>query len=160
MTETETDSRPTVRLQPPPPKLMRIVNPLVRRVLTMAPFGRRMRRQAVLGFQGRRSGRSHRVPVCLFDVDGAVMVFTTRSWRFNFVDGAPVTVTHQGRRRRARATLLDTNPEQVGRAVRAALDNGAIPFQIGLKMPRNYNPTVAELAALPLRLIHVAFEEE
>jgi hypothetical protein len=107
MSKTDTTN---VRLSPPPPQLMRLVNPLVRRVLTTRSLGRRIRRQGLIEFTGRRTGRTLRVPVCLHDVDGQTLVFTERPWRRNFAGGAPVTVTHRGRVRRGRALLLEAPP--------------------------------------------------
>ncbi|EHI39332.1 LOW QUALITY PROTEIN: hypothetical protein OPAG_01921, partial [Rhodococcus opacus PD630] len=55
MSKTDTAN---VRLNPPPPQLMRLVNPLVRRVLTTRSLGRRIRRQGLIEFTGRRTGRT------------------------------------------------------------------------------------------------------
>nr|WP_271211658.1 grhN [Rhodococcus wratislaviensis] len=148
-----------VRLNPPPPQLMRLVNPLVRRVLTTRSLGRRIRRQGLIEFTGRRTGRTLRVPVCLHDVDGQTLVFTERPWRRNFAGGAPVTVTHRGRVRRGRALLLEATPAEAGAAFRAALDDGATPFELGLKVPRGYEPTEAELATIARSLIRVDYDD-
>ncbi|MCQ4117835.1 grhN [Rhodococcus tibetensis] len=148
-----------VRLSPPSPQLMRLVNPLVRRALTTRSWGRRIRRQGLIEFTGRRTGRIMRVPVCLHDVDGGTLIFTERPWRFNFAGGAPVTVTHRGRVRRGRALLLDATPAEAGAAFRAALDDGASPFELGLKVPRGYVPTEAELAEIARSLIRVDYDD-
>lgn len=155
-----TDAEPKVQLHPPPPALMRMVNPFVRRVLRFAPIGRRIELQALLEFDGRRSGRRRRVPVCLHDVDGIPTVFTERPWRLNFAGGAAVTVTQRGRVRRGRARLLDATPQQVGAAMRIALDNGASPFELGLKVQRGHHPTADELAGIARSLIRIDFEED
>lgn len=107
-----------VRLSPPPPQLMRLVNPLVRRVLTTRSLGRR-----------------------------------------NFAGGAPVTVTHRGRVRRGRALLLEATPAEAGAAFRAAPDDGATPFELGLKVPRGYEPTEADLATIARSLIRVDYDD-
>jgi hypothetical protein len=160
-TTTVPDPEPRVRLRPPSPTAMRFVNIAVRRALTTRMLGRRMERQALLEFTGRRTGRRRRVPVCLHVVDGRAVVMTKREWRLNFVDGAPVTVTHRGQRRSARARLVESTPDGVGHAVRAALDGGASPFDLGLKItPRGYEPTARDLAALPLGLVHIDFDAE
>lgn len=156
----DTDAKPRVRLQPPPPALMRVLNVVVRRVLRTPALGRRMTGKGVLEFVGRRSGRRLRVPVCLHHVDGETLVLTKRAWRLNFAGGAPLVVTTDGRQRSGRATLLDAAPAQVGHAVRAALDSGATPFDLGLKMPRRCDPTEAELAALPLGIIRIDVDTE
>ena len=147
-----------VRLSPPSPRLMRLVNPLVRRALTTRSLGRRIRRQGMIEFTGRRTGRILRVPVCLHHVGGDTLIFTERPWRFNFTGGAPVTVTHRGLVRRGRALLLEATPAESGSAFRAALDDGASPFELGLKVPRGYVPSDAELAEIARSLIRVDYE--
>jgi hypothetical protein len=154
-----TDTATRVRLGPPPPALMRMVNPLVRRLLTSRAFGRRIALQALLEFTGRRSGKKLRVPVCLHTIDGVPMVFTERPWRLNFTDPAPVTVTQQGRVRRGRAVLLHATPQQVGTALRMALDNGASAFEVGLKVRKAYDPTVADLSTIARSLIRIDFDD-
>jgi hypothetical protein len=156
MSETATAN---VRLSLPPPKLMRLVNPLVRRILATSALGRHIQLQGMIEFTGRRSGRAVRVPVCLHDVDGETLIFTERPWRLNFAGGAPVTVTHRGRVRHGRAVLLDAPPAQIGAALRAALDNGATPFELGLKVTRGYHPTSDDLAAIHRGLIRVEFDD-
>jgi hypothetical protein len=92
-------------------------------------------------------------------VDGVPIVFTERPWRLNFTDPAPVTVTHRGRVRSGRAVLLQATPEQVGTALRTALDNGASAFEIGLKVRRSYDPTVADLSTIARSLIRIDFDD-
>lgn len=138
---------------------MRLVNPLVRRILATRGLGRRIQLQGMIEFTGRRTGRALRVPVCLHDVGGETLIFTERPWRLNFDGGAPVTVTHRGGVRHGRAVLLDATPAQLGSALRSALDNGATPFELGLKVTRGYHPTIDDLAAIPRSVIRVDFED-
>jgi hypothetical protein len=156
MTDTATSN---VRLSPPPPRLMRMVNPVVRRVLAVPSLARRFPRQGVLEFAGRRSGRTLRVPVCLHRIDGQTLVFTERPWRNNFRDGATVTVTHRGRVRHGRAVLLDATPEQAGAAFLAALRAGASGFELGLRITPGYQPTLADLASIARSLIRIDFDD-
>jgi hypothetical protein len=139
---------------------MRMINPIVRRILTNPRLGRRIALQALLEFTGRRSGHTIRVPVCLHMIDGVPTVFTERPWRLNLTDSAPVAVTHRGRVRHGRAVLLPATPQQVGTALRAALDNGATPFELGLKVSGgSYDPTIADLATIARSLIRIDFNE-
>jgi hypothetical protein len=139
-----------VRANPPPPALMQKINPLVRGLLRSSTFGPRLRALTLLEFSGRRTGRALAVPVALHTIDGGPMAFTARSWRLNFAGGAPVTLTHRGRALGGRGTLLEHDPDELGLALRTALDNGATPFLLGLKVDRGYRPTVADLAATGL----------
>jgi hypothetical protein len=95
---------------------MRLLNPLVRRVLSSRHLGSRIDQMMLLEFTGRRSGRRIRVPVALHLIDGVPMAFTHRPWRLNFTGGAPVTITHRGQVRQGRGVLLPATPEQVGSA--------------------------------------------
>jgi hypothetical protein len=149
---------PNVRLNPPPPALMRLLNPLVRRVLSSRHLGSRIDQIMLLEFTGRRSGRRIRVPVALHQIDGVPMAFTHRPWRLNFTDGAPVTVTHRGQVRHGRGVLLPATPEQVGSALRTALDSGTSPFVLGLKIARSHQPTTQDLASVGHSLIRFDLE--
>ncbi|KAF0966475.1 grhN [Rhodococcus sp. T7] len=99
-----------VRLSPPPPPLMVLVDPL--------------------------------------------LIFTERPWRFNFAGGAPVMVTHRDRVRRGRPVARG-HPAGAGSPFRAALDDRASPFELGLKVPRGYVPFEAEPAEIARSLIRV-----
>ncbi|MFF2556538.1 grhN [Nocardia sp. NPDC058058] len=149
-----------VRLAPPPPALMRVINPLVRRLLTNSLVGPHISLQALLEFTGRRSGRTLRVPICLHTIDGVPTVFTERPWRLNFSEPIPVTVTTRGRVRRGTAVLLPAEPGRLGAALRQALDHGATPFELGLKTGRGYSPTVEDLSAIARGMIRIDFDED
>ena len=149
---------PNVRLSPPPPALMRLLNPLVRRVLSSRYLGGRIDQIMLLEFTGRRTGRRIRVPVALHLIDGVPMAFTHRPWRLNFTGGAPVTITHRGQSRHARGVLLAATPEQVGSALRTALDSGTSPFVLGLKIARSHEPTTQDLASVGHSLIRFDLE--
>lgn len=155
-----TDTATRVRLAPPPAALMRIVNPAVRRVLASPRLGRHIALKALVEFTGRKSGTTIRVPVCLHSIDGVPTLFTERPWRLNFAKASPVKVTHRGVVRHGRAVLLRTTPEEIGSALRKALDNGASPFELGLKISKSYRPTIADLAAIPRSMIRIDFDDE
>src|SRR5215471_2887976 len=90
-----TQAATRVRLNPPPPALMRMVNPLVRRVLTTRPLAARTGPIALVELRGRRTGRVLRIPMGVHDIDGVPTAFTGRRWRLNFTDGAEVTLTRR-----------------------------------------------------------------
>ncbi|MBJ8348149.1 grhN [Antrihabitans sp. YC2-6] len=137
---------------------MRLFNPLVRRVLKSRAIGRHVRLQAVLEFEGRRSGKTLRVPICLHEIEDGPTVFTERPWRLNFTESRRVTVTHRGIVRTGTAILLDLTPEEFGICLRQALDN-ARPFELGLKVARSYDPTPAELGQLARFAIRIRFDD-
>ncbi len=151
----------TVRLNPPPPTVMRLVNPLVRRVLTTRPLASRTGMIALVEFHGRRTGRLLRIPMGVHDIDGIPTAFTCRQWRLNFTDRTPVTVTRRGQPRSGTAVLVTAAPGQVGAALHTALDNGATPFVLGLKIASRHDPSADELDAAGLSMIqfHLPPEE-
>ncbi len=152
-----TQAATRVRLNPPPPALMRVVNPLVRRVLATRPLAKRIGTIALVEFRGKRSGRVLRIPMGLHDIDGVPTAFTCRRWRLNFTDGAKVTVIQRGQPRRGTAVLVAAEPGQVGAALRTALGNGASPFVLGVKIDKPYHPSVSELDAAGLSMIQFHF---
>jgi hypothetical protein len=146
-----------VQLNPPPPALMRMINPLVRRVLTTRPLAERIGAIALVEVRGRRTGRRLRIPIGLHDIAGVPTAFTSRRWRLNFTDGAPVTVTRRGQPRAGTAVLVAAQPGQIGTALRAALDGGATPFVLGIKVDKRHKASVAELDAAGLSMIQFHF---
>jgi hypothetical protein len=138
---------------------MKKINPVVRRLLRSPTFGRRLRALTLLEFSGHRSGRALAVPVALHLIDGAPMAFTARPWRLNFAGGPPVTLTHRGRVLHGHGTLLAPDAGELGRALRTALDNGATPFLLGLKVDRGHRPTVADLATTGLSRIRFHLDQ-
>lgn len=154
-----TDKPAAVRASPPPPGLMRIINPLVRRVLTTRPLASGIGKIALVELRGRRTGRVLRIPMGLHVIDGVPTAFTARQWRLNFAGGARVTVTHRGQPRPATAVLVASEPGRVGSALRAALDSGASPFDLGLKIRNGHHSSAAELDTAGLSMIQFQFAE-
>jgi len=136
---------------------LKVINPLLRRIL-LSRWGERIGSLMVLRFAGRRSGHIVEVPVSYPNIHGVITVVTDRPWRLNFAGNAPVMVVHRGRQRRGRGHLLDASPEEVGAAIRAALDTGDSPRSFGLAVARGHDPTVAELTALGQTMIRVDLE--
>ena len=137
-----------VRLAPPPPPwVIGTMNHLMRPLLA-SRLAKRMPGVMLLEFQGRRTGRTIKVPVNMNLVDGVVMAFTPAPWRYNFVGGAPATVTYRGHPHRSRGTLVQLTPEEMGLAVRRSLDTGGSAQRMGIRAPKGHQPTAAELAAL------------
>ena len=132
---------------PPPPVVLKAMNVVMRPLLT-SRLGRRVDGVMLLEFEGRRSGRSYRVPVNYHLVDGVPMAFTDAPWRHNFTGGSPVTVIHRGRSHVTQGTLVPMTPAEMGLAVRKSLDTGGSAQRMGIKSPRGHDPTATELVAL------------
>src|SRR5262245_45749835 len=116
-----TQAATRVRLDPPPPALMRVVNPLVRRMLAGRLLGSRIGPIALVEPRGRRTGRVLRIPMGLHGIDGILTAFACRRRRVNLTDSDEVTVTRRGQPRHGTAVLAPAKPGQVGAVLQAAL---------------------------------------
>ncbi|MFD6415820.1 hypothetical protein [Streptomyces sp. NPDC060194] len=98
-------NRPAVVRKHPPEVLMKIVNPVMRRLIARGGKGP-AEQLLLLHFTGRRSGRSFEVPAARQELGGGeVCVLTNSAWRVNFRGGADIEVTDRGERRPVRAAL-------------------------------------------------------
>lgn len=80
----------------PPPLVLRVVNPLIRAVLR-SPLHRALANKVMLlSVHGRRTGRTHVVPVGRHECEGAFLVSASGSWRHNLRAGAPVRLVLDG----------------------------------------------------------------
>jgi hypothetical protein len=142
------ESRASVSLAPPPPPwVLRTMNHVMRPLLA-SRLASRMPGVMLLEFQGRRTGRTLKVPVNAHFVDGVVMAFTQAPWRYNFEGGASVTLTHRGQAHLTRGTLVSMTADEMGIAVRKSLDTGGSAQRMGIRAPKGHQPTAVELAAL------------
>ena len=157
--DSDPTGTPGVRSQPPPETLLRIINPTVRALLG-TPAGRLLPSwMAVLIFTGRHSGTRYRVPIGIHDVQDIPTVFTDRPWRLNFREGAPVTVVQGGQQRHGNGVLVEGR-ENVGVALLDALQRTSRPSNLGLKVVKGHEPTVADLAALGSSMIQIQYDTE
>jgi hypothetical protein len=144
----------SVEVRPPPLAVIRLVNPIMRRVLR-SRVGARMAPLAVLEFTGRRSGLRRSIPVGLHELDGGAAVFTDRPWRASFRGGADVELTRGGTTRRGTAELVD-DPAVVGPALAAAVAHvGA--RKLGLAVTKGDRPTSVDFGAVGKSMIRIRF---
>ena len=141
--QTQDATIPAVRTQPPPARLMRLVNPFMRDRDAVRRLGRRMEPLAVLRFQGRHSGRRRDIPAGVHDVEGALCVFTDRPWRLNFRGGADIVVMRAGQARSGWAELVE-EPDQVGPALAVAVRQAGAR-KLGLVVAEDHRPTAEEV---------------
>jgi hypothetical protein len=138
----------------PPDAVLRFVNPLLRAVVP-SPAGRVFPGSVgVLRFTGRRSGRTLRIVAGLHEVDGALVVFTSRPWRLNFRGGRAVEVAQSGRRRRGTAELVE-DPEQVADALRHVLAAGTSPRMLGLRLEQGHVVAAQDVRATGRTLVRL-----
>ena len=110
------DQEPAIRVQPPPRAVLRVVNPVMRLLLTSPLAARLPRSMALLEFTGRRSGRRLAVPVGVHEVEDGLVVFTEAAWRHNFAGGRDVTLRRGPTCRQGRGVLVE-DPQAVAVAL-------------------------------------------
>lgn len=141
-----TAARPPVERSHPPDALVRVVNPLMRLLLSSPAHRLVSGGLMLLHYRGRRTGRSFTLPVAHHDVDGGLVVLTNSGWRVNFRGGLDAEVTLRGERRAARGELVE-DPEVVARVYedRLAEVGPAGARRLGLTVNVDRMPTRAEL---------------
>ena len=108
------DQRPAVERVKPPDAMVRVANPVMRRLLGSPLHGLVDKNIMLLHFRGRRTGRAYVVAVGRRTIEGRLAALTNSGWRVNFRGGAPVEVTLGGELRRGDAELVE-DPEEVAR---------------------------------------------
>ena len=139
--------RPAVERVTPPLLLVRLANPVMRRLLASPLHALASSQLLLLHFIGRRTGRRYTVPTGYHDLDGVLSVLTNSGWRVNFRGGADIQVTLQGRRRPARATLVE-DPDTVAAAYQGVIDRlgwQAAQRRLGIRINVGRPPTRDEL---------------
>jgi len=138
----------------PPDAVLRFLNPVLR-VLVPSPAGRLLPgSMGVLRFTGRRSGRTLRIVAGIHDVDGSLVVFTSRPWRLNFRGGREVEVARSGRWHRGTADLVE-DPEQVAAAFRHVLAAGTSPRMLGLRVEEGHVVAAQDVRATGRTLLRL-----
>jgi F420H(2)-dependent quinone reductase len=130
----------------PPDALMRILNPVTRRLVARGIGGGQV---LVLHYRGRRSGRRFDTPAGYHRIDGRVLVFTNSPWRHNVTGGVDIEVTLAGHRLPARATLIP-DPHVVTDLYAALFERlgwQAAERRLGVKVLVRRQPTRDELLA-------------
>lgn len=139
-------SKPAVEEALAPAAMVKIVNPVLRRLLSSPLHGIAGKGLMVLHVTGRRSGRVYDVPVGRHELDGQLMTYGGGAWRTNLRGGADLEVTIDGRRRRAHA-VLEEDPDRVAeifdRLLRALGPKRA--NRVALKVNVDRPPTLDEM---------------
>lgn len=128
----------------PPNALMKLVNPIVRRLVSR---GRAADQLLVLHYSGRRTGQRYDVPAGYHVVDGVPTVFTNSGWRHNFAGGRDIEVTRGGQRRATRAELV-TDPASVAAVYQTLIEElgwQTAQRRLGIKITVGRTPTLQEL---------------
>jgi deazaflavin-dependent oxidoreductase (nitroreductase family) len=161
-------SRPAVERVQPPRGPYRLVNQVMRRLLSSPRRSRRVGRHLVLlHFTGRKTGREFVLPVAYRRLDdGRLLVLTSSGWRVNLRGRPEVAVTMLGERRSARADLVE-DPDIVAAVYHRLIElaghaNAGRRMGIRINVPRT--PTLTELADAARRdglsVIYLHLEED
>jgi hypothetical protein len=145
MSET---ARPAVEVKTPPEAVLRIMNPIIVRVLR-SPLHRVFSKGLMLlHVTGRRSGRVYVVPVGRHELDGRLVTSAGGRWRQNLRHGAELEVTLDGRRQRAHGELVE-DPDEVAQVFSDLLAREGLKkaSMMGLKLNVDRAPTLEELRA-------------
>jgi hypothetical protein len=137
-------SKPPVERVHPPDALFRLLNPLMRRMITRGRFKDQL---LILHYTGRKSGRQFDVPAGCHIIDGVPSVLTSSSWRHNFTGGRDIEVTLQGERQPAHAVLID-DPREVATVYERLIRELGIKQarrRLGLRFNVDREPTLSEL---------------
>jgi hypothetical protein len=139
------DNRPAVERRHPPTALVRLVNPLVRRLVRRGVAADQL---LVLHYVGRRSGRRYDVPAGYHVIGDVPTVLTNSPWRRNFAGGRRIEVTYRGARRAAEATLVEEveTVTQVYADLFDVMGWKAAQRRLGLRVNVNRAPTRGEIA--------------
>lgn len=128
----------------PPKALMRLIDPLMRRLVGRGRGGDQI---LLLHYVGRRSGRRFEVPAGYHLIDDVVSVFTNSGWRHNFAGGRDIEVTLRGVRQPAHVVLCDGSDEVADIYERLITELGVdrAAWRLGLRINVDRAPTHDEL---------------
>lgn len=150
------EAEPAVRNAPPPQAVIRVVNPVTRRLLTSPLASRMPPGMALLECTGRRSGRQLIIPVGIHEVQGGPVVFSTAAWRLNFTGGAPLTVVRGKQRRPGRGVLVE-DPEVVADALAIAVERKS-GRQLAMRIAPGHQVTREDLIRLGRGMVRLELE--
>lgn len=142
------EPEPVERIHPPD-AVMRVVNPVMRRLLKSPMRGVLGGQLVLLRYEGRRSGRRIELPVGRREHDGRVAVYTDSRWRHNFRGGRPAELVDGGVPRPVVGRLIedvDTVADAYGRVI-DEIGWQAAQRRLGLRVNARRTPTRDEIAA-------------
>ncbi len=145
-----TAARPAVERVRPPKAPYRVVNRIMRWLLTDPRRSRRVGRHLLLlQVTGRKTGRLLVFPVAYREAgEGRLLVLTNSPWRVNLRGTPKVTVTLFGRDRPARAQLVE-DPDGVAVVYRQLIEETGYATagrRMGIRINVPRTPTLGELA--------------
>ena len=96
-----------ITISHPPDVLLRMINPIMKMMLS-TPFAGPARKQLmVVNFTGRKSGRPYSLVLSAHVIDDILYAMTGAQWKYNFRDGATAQVLHDGKTTAMRGELIE-----------------------------------------------------
>lgn len=143
-----TEQLPAVTASHPPDRLLRVLNPLIGKLLRTPLAGTLRSRMMVVNVVGRKSGRRYSIPVSAHRIDGELYALTAAAWKNNFRGGAPADVLVDGQTTKMRGELLTDTALVAELSHRCAKNWGPkrAPTMMGLKFRDGGIPSVQEFA--------------
>lgn len=133
----------------PSTRVLRAVNPFVVALLRSPLHGLLSTQVMLLTFTGRKTGKNYTIPVEYSGEGDVLTVWSGHRWPANLRGGAPVELRLRGRRRTARAEVVDDRDElltEVDRYVARYGPKGA-GLRVGVVLDMEPPLTRDELAA-------------
>lgn len=142
------EQSPAVAASHPPDKVLRIVNPVIGKLLRTPLAGPLRTRMMVIDVVGRKTGRQYSIPVSAHKIDGELYALTAAGWKNNFRDGATADVVFDGRTTKMRGELLTDTALVAELSHRCAKHWGPkrAPTMMGLKFRDGGIPSVEDFA--------------
>lgn len=147
-----------VTISHPPAAVLRVINPLIGRLLRTPLPGSLRKQMMVVNVTGRKSGKRYSIPLSAHRIDGDLYALTSAPWKHNFRDGATADVLHDGRVTTMRGELITDVGAVADLSTRSAQSYGAKRAQtmMGLKFRDDRIPTAEEFTELVRRERYVA----
>ncbi len=140
-------AKPAVERTTPPDLIVRVVNPVMRRVLASPLHPLVSGGLMLLRLRGRRTGRELVLPVARQEHRGQTAVFTNSAWRLNFRGGHPAELVDRGTVRPVVGTLVE-DPGEVADAYAERIEElgwQAAQRRLGIRITVERTPTRDEL---------------
>lgn len=142
------EQTPAVTAAHPPERMLRIVNPILDKLLRTPLAGPLRSRMMMVDVVGRKTGRQYSIPVSAHKIDGGLYALTSAGWKNNFRGGATCDVVVDGRTTKMRGELLTDTAQVAELSHRCAKYWGPrlAPSMMGLKFRDGGIPSVADFA--------------
>src|SRR6202012_6007060 len=104
--EAMTDQSNPISVSHPPAVVLRVINPILKKVLHTPLAGPARNQFLVVNFTGRKSGKPYSIVLSAHLSDAILYAMTGATWKANFRDGAPAQVLHCGKTPATRGELI------------------------------------------------------